>query len=232
MDSEDETGHRVDRGHDGEDRGHTGNRADNDGSNDGSESDDSDVDDRDQNSVIDVDVNDGSVDHGKQLVLLGHHTMYTHICQREGDDVAKEASTVDEEVTDEDDEDDSNLSIPFDIPIEDVNHTLKFRLDIKWDDFRWDVARKLHVFPDEFELSYKLASQPKGDMARALVDEQGFTDLVKRSRPFVNGTKACGRGKEFSVQLFPKITASKSGASGDGNTKSIPAKTRKVCLHF
>jgi hypothetical protein len=103
-------------------------------------------------------------------------------------------------------------------------------LGIYWGDFQWDVARKLRVLPTGVELSYKLASQPKGDLARALVDERDFSDLIQRSRPFVNGTKVCGRGKEFCVQLFPRITF-KQKEPGSDNEKFSLTKTRKVCLH-
>ena len=79
----------------------------------------------------------------------------------------------------------------------------------------------------DIELSYKLASQPKGDLARALTDEQDFADLIQRSQPFVKGTKFCGRGKDFCVQLFPKITVKQKEPSSD-NEKSSLTKARKV----
>ena len=105
---------------------------------------------------------------------------------------------------------------------------MKFPLGVEWDDFQWDVARKLHVLPTDVGLSYKLASQPKTDMARALVDEKDLADLMHRVRPFVNGTKKCGRGKEFCVQLFPKLVASKNA----DNTKPALTQTKKVRLRL
>ena len=142
-------------------------------------------------------------------------------------------NTVDEDNesdNDEDDEveeDDSNCVIPFDIPVEGVNHSLKFALGVQWVDLQWVVAQKLHAHPMGVKLSYKLTSQPKADIPRALVDEKDLADLVCRSRPYINGTKKCGRGKEFCVQLFPKITVSK-------NTDEKPTltKTKKVWLCF
>lgn len=110
-----------------------------------------------------------------------------------------------------------DLLVPFDIPVAGVNHTMSFSLDISWDDFEWDIARKLNTSPSDVSLSYKLASQTKTEMARALTDEKDLEDLMRRCKPFLDGTKKCGRGKEFCVQLFPRITVS-----------TPPAKTQKV----
>ena len=114
----------------------------------------------------------------------------------------------------DDDEDDSNdndnkLLVPFDIPVGGVNHLVEFPLSISWDDFEWEVSSKLKALPSNVSLSYKLASQTKGEMQRALTDERDFKNLMQRCTPFVNGLRKCGRGKEFRVQLFPKITAGK-----------------------
>ena len=144
--------------------------------------------------------------------------------------MAKEDSEeVDEDnEDDEDEEDDSDLPVPFDIPIEGVNYSLKFPLGVDWDEFRWDVAKKLQLSLMDFELSYKLTSQPKGDLARALADENDFADLIQRSRPYVNGTKSCARGKEFHVQLVPKIIVNENVANKDGNAKASLTETQKV----
>ena len=148
-----------------------------------------------------------------------------------GNNTVEKTNTTDEDDETEDDEtedeedDDSNCVLPFDIPVEGVNHTLEFTLGVEWDDFQWEVSQKLHVHPTDVKLSYKLASQPKAEMERALVDEKDLADLIRRSRPFVNGTKKCARGKEFSVQLYPKIAVSKSM---DGE-KPTPTQ-KKVCL--
>ena len=121
-------------------------------------------------------------------------------------------------------EDLSNFSVPFDIPIEGVNHTERFPLDVSWDDFEWEVTRKLGFHPADVRLSYKLASQTKAEMPRALADEKDLEDLMRRSKPFVDGSKTCGRGKEFSVQLS---MTRKTVAS-----KNIPEPTpaQKVCF--
>jgi len=142
------------------------------------------------------------------------------------DNVAEDNATEDDE-DDEIEEDDSDCIVPFDIPVEGVNHSLKFTLGVEWDDFRWEVARKLRAHPMDIKLSYKLASQPKTEMPRALADENDLADLMYRSRPYVNGTKKCGRGKEFCVQLIPKIPVSKSA-----DEKPKLTQTKKVCLCF
>ena len=80
----------------------------------------------------------------------------------------------------------------------------------------------------DFELSYKLTSQPKGDLARALADENDFADLIQHLRPYVNGTKSCMRGKEFCVQLVPKITVNENVANKDGNAKASLTETQKA----
>lgn len=120
-------------------------------------------------------------------------------------------------------DDDSNVLVPFDIPVDGVNHTMKFALNVLWDDFEWGVAQKLDALPADVSLSYKLASQTKTEMARALVDEKDLEDLMRRCRPFMDGTKSCGRGKEFCVQLFPKITVRDTPA---------PTQTQKVWFRF
>ena len=151
------------------------------------------------------------------------------ISSQETHNQPEDSEPVDED--DEDGEDDSNLNVPFDIPIEGVNHTLEFLLRVSWDEFQWQVAQKLHVHPTDVELSYKLPSQLKGDLPRALTDEQDFSNLMQRSRPFVDGTKVCGRGKDFCVQLFPKIVVNKNPASAD-NIKLTLTQTQKVCRSF
>ena len=133
--------------------------------------------------------------------------------------------------TDEDDDeevgvDESKLTIPFDIPVEGVNHTLKFPLSVEWGDFQWDVAQKLHAHPAEVELSYKLASQPKADLARALVDKTDFTDLIHHLQPFAIRTKLRGRGREFCVQPPPKLAVSKS--TDDKKPALVQAKKSMV----
>lgn len=117
-----------------------------------------------------------------------------------------------------------DLFVSFDIPVKGVNHTMTFLLDVSWDDFQWEIARKLNNLPVDVRLSYKLASQTKADMARALADEKDLEDLMRRCKPFVDGTKKCGRGKEFCVQLFPRITVTKD--------VPIPTKTQKVNPFF
>lgn len=124
------------------------------------------------------------------------------------------------------------MLIPFDLPVDGVNHTLKLPSDIDWWNFQWEVAGKLRVFPADIQLSYKLASQPKGDLARALTGEQDLAGLVERSWPFVNGTRKCGRGKEFCVQLFPKVSARKDAENQDGNKKATPIQGKKVCTQL
>jgi hypothetical protein len=87
------------------------------------------------------------------------------------------------------------------------------------------------VHPTDVELSYKLPSQLKGDLPRALADEQDFLNLMQRSRPFVDGTKVCARGKDFCVQLLPKIAVNKNAASTD-NIKLTLTQMQKVCWCF
>ena len=127
---------------------------------------------------------------------------------------------------DEHEEDDSNIPVPFDIPVEGVNHRLTLPLGISWSKFQWEVAEKLHAFPLDVELSYKLSSQTRADLARALVGEDDFVGLIQRVQPHLNGTKPVGKGKgkEFCVQLFAKIKKGK-----DDGGKSAPAQTKKVC---
>ena len=103
-----------------------------------------------------------------------------------------------------------------------MNHRATFSLDVSWGDFEWEITRKLRAHPSDVILSYRLASQPKTEMARALADEKDLEDLMQRCEPFVDGTKKCGRGKEFCVQLFAKITASEDAPT--------PTQTRKVCF--
>jgi len=121
-------------------------------------------------------------------------------------------------------DDDSDLVVPFDIPVDGVNHTMNLPPDISWDDFEWEIARRLKTLPSDVSLAYKLASQTKAEMARALVDEKGLEDLMRRCKPFVDGTRKCGRGKEFCVQLFPRITVSKD--------VPVPTKMQKVYSRF
>jgi hypothetical protein len=118
-------------------------------------------------------------------------------------------------------DDDSNLLVPFDIPVEGVNHAITFPLDVSWDDFEWEIAQKLKSLPSEVTLSYKLASQTKTEMARALASEEDLEGLMQRSKPFVDGTKKCGRGKEFRVQLFAKVVK---------KDESTATQTKKVCI--
>ena len=92
-----------------------------------------------------------------------------------------------------------DLCIPFDIPVEGVNHTMTFSLDVSWDGFEWEIAWKLKKLPSNVSLSYKLASQTKAEMARALANKKDLEDLMQHCKPFVDGTRKCRRGKEFCV---------------------------------
>ena len=121
-------------------------------------------------------------------------------------------------------DDDGDLLVPFDIPVEGVNHTMTFRLDVSWNNFEWEIAQKLKALPSNIHLSYKLASQTKAEMPRALANEKDLEDLMRRCEPFVSGQKKCGRGKEFCVQLFPKVTVSRDVPT--------PTQTQKVHLFF
>ena len=121
-------------------------------------------------------------------------------------------------------DDDGNLLVPFDIPVEGVNHTMTFPLDISWNNFEWEIVQKLEALPSNVHLLYKLASQMKAEMPRALANEKGLKDLMRRCDPFVNGQKKCGRGKEFCIQLFQKVTVSRDVPT--------PTQTQKVRLFF
>ena len=114
----------------------------------------------------------------------------------------------------------NNLLVPFDRNVEGVNYSLVVPLDISWDDFEWEISRKLKTLPPDVSLLYKLASQIKAEMARDVVNEKDLEDLMWRCKPFVDGMKKCGRGKEFCVQLFPRIVASKDAP--------VPTPTQKV----
>lgn len=117
--------------------------------------------------------------------------------------------------------DEGDLLVPFDIPVDEVNHTMDFTLDTAWEDFEWEVTQKLNVSPVDMSLSYKLASQTKAEMARALVSKKDFEGLIHGCKPFIDGTKKCPRGKEFRVQLLPKITVKKEA--------TVQPQNKKVC---
>lgn len=93
------------------------------------------------------------------------------------------------------------LTVHFDIPVDGVNHTLEFATNVSWHEFRWGVADILRVRPSEIQLSYKLASQTKDDLARALVKSQDLAYLMQECKPFLTGEKRCRGKKEFHVQL-------------------------------
>ena len=118
-------------------------------------------------------------------------------------------------------DDDDDLPVPFDIPVEGVNHAMTFPLDVSWDDFEWKISQKLDSLPSEIALSYKLASQTNAEMARALTSEEDLEDLMRRSKPFIDGTERCARGKEFRVQLFAKVVKKDEVAA---------TQTKKVCI--
>lgn len=116
------------------------------------------------------------------------------------------------------------LTIWFDIPVNGVNHTLEFSTDVLWEDFEWKVAATLGVRPSEVQLSYKLASQTKDDLARALVKSQDLAYLMQECKPFLTGEKRCRGNKEFRVQL-----TSRSAASGvKEDAKQGPRQGKKV----
>lgn len=99
------------------------------------------------------------------------------------------------------------LTVRFDIPVDGVNHTLEFTTDVSWDEFQWGVADILRVRPSEIQLSYKLASQTKDDLARALVKSQDLAYLMQECKPFLTGEKRCRGKKEFRVQLMSRSVA-------------------------
>lgn len=118
----------------------------------------------------------------------------------------------------------THLIAPFDIPVDGVNHTLEFATDVLWEDFRWEVASLLRVLPGEIQLSYKLASQTKDKLARALVKSQDLVYLMRECKPFLTREKKCRGDKPFHVQLTSRSTA--SGAKEDA--KSGPQQGKKV----
>ena len=85
----------------------------------------------------------------------------------------------------------AHLIVQFDIPVNSVNHTLKLATDTLWEDFRWEVASALRVLPSEIQLSYKLASQTKDELARALAKSQDLTYLMQECKPFLTGERKC-----------------------------------------
>ena len=86
-----------------------------------------------------------------------------------------------------------------------------------------DIGETLHLRPHEFQLSYKLASQTKDDLARALVKKQDLTYLMQECKPFLTGEKKCRGNKEFRVQL-----ASRSTNAVKEDTKPVSHKGKKV----
>ena len=85
----------------------------------------------------------------------------------------------------------AHLIVQFDILVNGVNHTLELATDTSWEDFRWEVASALRVLPSEIQLSYKLASQTKDELARALAKSQDLTYLMQECKPFLTGERKC-----------------------------------------
>jgi len=115
-----------------------------------------------------------------------------------------------------------HLIVRFDIPVDGVNHTLEFATDVLWEEFQWEVADALRVRPSDIQLSYKLASQTKDDLARALVKSQDLAYLMQECKPFLTGEKKCRGNKEFRVQLTSRST--KNGAKEDPKPGARPGK--------
>ena len=68
----------------------------------------------------------------------------------------------------------------------------------------------LGVLPSEIQLSYKLASQTKDELARALVKSQDLTYLMQECKPFLTGDKKCRGNKPFRIQLMSRSTVSET----------------------
>ena len=102
----------------------------------------------------------------------------------------------------------AHLIVRFDIPVDSINHTLKLATDTSWEDFRWEVVSALRVLPSEIQLSYKLASQTKDELARALAKSQDLTYLMQECKPFLTGERKCRGNKEFRIQLTSQSTVS------------------------
>lgn len=120
-------------------------------------------------------------------------------------------------------------NVRFDIPVDGVNHTLEFTTDVSWEDFQWEVADILRVRPSEMQLSYKLASQTKDDLARALMKSQDLAYLMQECRPFLTGEKKCRGGKEFRVQLTSRSMA--SGTKEDAKPGARQGKKVSLSQH-